>query len=118
MVNNRPQFEAIRIPQHKLVVETIKNARVRDNLDCIGINNGKLKYECVWVEDSNPEYWHCFFALDIYGWRDLAPAYGFPRCGCAGLYAVPKNRVPKLAMKIVRATIKVPNRDPLDPFGP
>ncbi|WP_428245649.1 hypothetical protein [Ferrovibrio sp.] len=118
LVDGQPQFEPLRIQQHQFVVDTIKNARPRRNLDRIEINNGKLVYECVWVKADNADYWSCFFALDVCGWRDLAPAYGFPRCGCAGLYTVPAGELPKTAMQLNPGKIRVQNLDPLDPFGP
>jgi hypothetical protein len=33
--------------------------------------SSKLRYECVWCRADSGDLWICFFALDIYNWKDL-----------------------------------------------
>ena len=46
--NGYYKFSPIR-PQHSLFVKLIKINRIRNSLDRIIANNGKLKYECLWA---------------------------------------------------------------------
>jgi len=104
-------------PQHRLIVETIKVNRLKRNIDRLECNKGKLVYECVWCQsDTGP--WMCFFALDLYGWKDLGRTKGIPARGCAGFYVPPSQTLPATATRAVASSIIIPNLDPLDPFGP
>jgi hypothetical protein len=79
------------LPQHILFVQTIKEQRMRNALDLIIANNGKLVYECVWGEENRKSCWFCFFALDIYNWKNLGRTpYQLAR-GCAGCYRRPST---------------------------
>jgi hypothetical protein len=102
--------------QHFLVVDTIKTNRAKNNLDRIQCNNGKLLYECVWLQ-SDGGLWICVFALDIYGWKDLGDTPHLPARGCAGFYLLPSGSAPESATKAVTSMVIIPNFDPLDPFG-
>lgn len=104
-------------PQHRMFVEVIKLNRLKKNLDRIVNNNGKMKYECVWVQTDNSGPWICIFALDIYAWKDLgSPQFG--QRGCAGFYQLPDGNAPALSTRAAMSQIVPPNTEPLDPFGP
>jgi hypothetical protein len=105
-------------PQHLKFVEVIKANRVRNNLDRICSNRGKLTYECVWVrmQAQTASPWACVFALDLYDWKDLgAPELG--QRGCAGCYLLPDGRRPHKGTAEIISKVLVPNYEPLDPFG-
>jgi hypothetical protein len=103
-------------PQHRKIVEVIKTQRALGNLDRILSNNGKLIYECVWVQASDGR-WTCMFALDIYGWKDLGDTGMYPARGCAGIYIGKAGDPPPAASCHKPLAVTVPNLDPLDPFG-
>jgi hypothetical protein len=115
--------------QHFAIVQTIKNQRAIGNVDRIVSNNGKLTYECVWVwaEDVNAvmsgqrpmmRRRACFFALDIYGWKELGDVGQFPARGCAGAYSLPDGHAPAGASLYIESATVAANQDPWDPFGP
>jgi hypothetical protein len=110
-------IEPMKEPQHRIIVETIKTNRAKQNLDRIHTHDAKLRYEAVWVQ-SDQGVWMCFFGLDIYDWIDLGDAGIQQRRGCAGCYALPSGGYPASATRAVSIPIVVPNRYPLDPFGP
>jgi hypothetical protein len=116
LVNGRAVLEPLRVRQHQIIVETIVSNRIRDNFDRIACNNGKLIYECVWQQADNGGPWMCFFALDIYDWKDLGRTEVLPPRGCAGFYVTPTRTVPGNATKGVKSSIIIPVRDRLDPF--
>jgi hypothetical protein len=115
---NDVRIEGIK-PQHLKLVEVIKANRARNNLDRICSNNGKLIYECVWIqmqaEGSNP--WGCAFALNLYDWKDLGTAAPLAGRGCAGFYLLPTGDRPTTATPEIHSRIQLPNYEPLDPFG-
>ncbi len=115
-VNGRAVVVPLRI-QHPVIVQTIVSNRVRDNLDRISCNKGKMRYECVWQQADNGGHWLCFFALDIYDWKDLGRSYVQPARGCAGVYITPAGTVPAGATKGVKSSIIIPVSDPLDAFA-
>jgi hypothetical protein len=104
------------LPQHELFVRVLKENRAADRLDRIQCNNGKLTYECVWVQlDSGP--WMCIFAVNLYDWKDLGDVNNFDARGCAGSYCVPEGSRPSLATTATKLQLEIRNLDPLDPFG-
>lgn len=105
------------LPQHRVIVSTIKTNRVYYNLDTITSNNRKLKYECVWVRSDDRRAWICCLALNIYDWKDLGSTPIQPSQGCAGLYVLPSADVPPHASKAIQSRIVIPNLDPLDAFA-
>ncbi len=105
-------------PQHLRFVERLKLNRAYNNLDRVTRNNNKLIYECVWYRADGNGPWLCIFGLDIYDWKDLGRTHMSPARGCAGYYVLTSGGVPQNATAGVASTIVVPNRDPLDPFGP
>ena len=71
------------MPQHALIVESIKRNRAFGNIDRIVCNNGKLRYDCVWGEADDHSQWICMFGLDIYDWKDLGShTDAIPARGC------------------------------------
>jgi hypothetical protein len=105
-------------PQHRLFVQAIKDNRARGNLDRVQCNKGKLTYECVWHQANNIGPWMCFFALDVYDWKDLGRTRLEPARGCAGAYVLPTGTVPAGAARGAVYAVQVPNYDTLDPFAP
>jgi hypothetical protein len=116
LVNGRAVIEPLRV-QHQIFVETIKSNRLKDNLDRISCNKGKLTYECVWQQADNGGPWMCMFALDIYDWKDLGRTPGLPARGCAGFYITPTQTIPAHATKAVKSSIIIPTSDRLDAFA-
>jgi hypothetical protein len=116
-IEGRIVFEPLK-PQHVTFVQAIKDNRARGNIDRIHCNKGKLKYECVWHQGDNNGPWMCFFALDVYDWKDLGRTRLNPGRGCAGFYILPAGTVPSSAARGAIYTIKAPNYDVLDPFAP
>lgn len=116
LVNGRAVVAPLRV-QHPLFVETIKSNRLRDNLDRISCNKGKLTYECVWQQADNGGPWMCIFALDIYDWKDLGRTGILPARGCAGFYITPTQTVPANGTKAVKSSIIIPTSDRLDAFA-
>jgi hypothetical protein len=112
-----PVFEPL-LPQHRVAVQLLKINRGKRNLDTIKSNNGKFTYECVWQQSDDERVWACFFAIDIYRWKDLGEIGVQPSRGCAGLYVLPSGMLPVTASQATSSPITVPNLDPLDPFGP
>jgi hypothetical protein len=104
-------------PQHAMFVDIIKQNRALRNLDRIVSNGSKLTYECVWWRNTQDGPWLCVFALDIYDWKDLGAAQGFPARGCAGFYHLPSGEHPADAALVKFLTAARSNRDFLDPFG-
>jgi hypothetical protein len=111
------ELDPMKTPQHRVIVETIKINRLKQNLDIIHTHDNKLRYECVWCQ-SDQGVWMCFFALDLYDWRDLGDAGVEPSRGCAGCYAVPNAQAPLSASEALGSTIVIPNFYPLDAFAP
>lgn len=105
------------LPQHPFFVEQIKTNRACNNLDRVVSNKGKMRYECFWMQVDGNGSWMCIFALDIYDWKDLGRTPGHPARGCAGCYVTMSREVPAKAARAKQSPIKVPNSDPLDPFG-
>lgn len=109
--------------QHFAIVQALKNQRALGNVDRIVSNNGKLTYECVWVwavDRNGPMIKRraCFFALDIYSWKQLGDVGQFPARGCAGAYFLPDGHAPARASLYSEAAPVASNEDPWDPFGP
>jgi hypothetical protein len=104
-------------PQHLIFVQTIKDNRARLNIDRVHCNKGNVRYECVWVQSDNNGPWMCFFALDVYDWKDLGKTRLEAARGCAGHYLLPSGIVPSNAARGAIHRVKVPNYDPLDPFA-
>ncbi|HEY4048775.1 MAG TPA: hypothetical protein VGM27_18070 [Acidobacteriaceae bacterium] len=111
-----PVFDPL-LPQHRVAVELIKTNRAKRNLDSIKSNNSKFTYECVWQQSDDKRAWACFFAMDIYQWKDLGGTGVQPSRGCAGLYILPSGQIPAAATQGTSTAILAPNLDPLDPFG-
>jgi len=103
-------------PQHRLFVEVLKRNRMADSLDTIVCNNGKLRYECVWVR-MDDEGWGCIYGLDLYGWKDLGDIHNFEPRGCAGLYRTKDAQCPIGATTATRLDFTFRNEDTLDPFA-
>lgn len=115
--------------QHFKIVQAIKNQRAVENVDLIISNNGKVRYECVWVyaddrttvesgqRQTTPRR-ACFFALDIYNWRQLGDVGVFPARGCAGAYYTSDGQAPIGASLYMKSAQSVDNQDLRDPFGP
>jgi hypothetical protein len=103
--------------QHQLFVETIKLNRMKNSLDRIHTNKGKMVYECVWGQSDNQGPWLCIFALNIYDWKDLGRTSFFLARGCAGCYYTQSGTVPATTTQVSISPILPPNADPLDPFG-
>jgi len=104
-------------PQHLAFVRAIKDNRVKNNLDKIQCNKGNLKYECVWNQADNNGPWMCFFALDVYDWKDLGAARDQDARGCAGFYVLPSGVAPTGAALGIREKGIAANIDVLDPFA-
>ena len=113
---SRVEFQPLRVEQHRLFVETLKQERAGLNIDRIRCYNGKVLYECVW-DQFNDGSWLCVFGLDVHGWADLGDGRNFERRGCAGSYVLPSRGVPALATRAVRSVSAFRNQSPLDPFG-
>jgi hypothetical protein len=103
-------------PQHRVFVSTIKESRSANNVDYLAANNGKLRYECVWVQTTQG-VWVAVFALDIYNWKDLGRLSSGTAKGCVGFYQTPTGVPPERACRQVTLNTEIPNEDPLDPFG-
>jgi hypothetical protein len=116
LVNGKYVFEPI-LPQHFLFVERIKTSRALKNVDAIVCNKGRLKYECVWGQSDHAGPWLCFFALDIYGWKDLGSTPMAPARGCSGSYVTTTGAAPLGAAIVRESPFILPNHDPLDPFA-
>lgn len=106
------------LPQHLVIVDTIKTQRANGNLDKIRSNNGKLVYECVWCQADNRGPWLCFYALNLYDWKDLGLTSGQPARGCAGFYKLRSGMPPPKGTRMIPTSLIVPNLDQLDPFAP
>lgn len=104
-------------PQHSAFVQTIKLNRLKQNLDRISCNKGKLLYECVWNQADNNGPWMCMFAVNVYDWKDLGSTGQHPPRGCAGFYMLADGSKPEDAAQGVSSPIIIPNLDPLDPFS-
>ncbi len=115
LINGRYSFVPL-LPQHALFVQTIKEQRIRNALDRIVANNGKLVYECAWGEADDRSCWFCIFAINIYDWKNLGHTQYQPARGCAGCYQLPKP--PPSATIVGSSRLILPNCDPLDPFSP
>lgn len=105
------------LPQHSLIVQTIKLNRLKSNLDRIVANKGKLVYECVWCQADGNGPWMCMFALNLYDWKDLGAVEGHPARGCAGFYTLADGGFPPGATTGMNSPIIIPNIDKLDPFA-
>ncbi len=103
-------------PQHALFVEKLKRNRMAGTLDTIVCNNGKLRYECVWVQMDDGG-WGCVFGLNLYGWKNLGDIHNFTARGCAGLYRPEDARFPSDSARSTRLAFAVNNEDALDPFA-
>jgi hypothetical protein len=105
-------------PQHMAFVQAIKDNRAKNNLDRIQCNKGNLTYECVWNQADNNGPWMCFFALDVYDWKDLGKTRSQDARGCAGYYVLPSGAVPSEATLGAADRNIASNVDVLDPFAP
>jgi hypothetical protein len=106
------------LQQHIIAVEIIKRNRVAGNLDTVISNNQKLRYECVWRKADSEDAWACFFALDIYDWKDLGShSATIPARGCVGIYMLPSKTAPDGAAFDEGLLIEVLNTDKLDAFA-
>ena len=109
--------------QYLWIVQFIKNQRAGGNVDRIISNNGKVRYECVWVyaagrtklKSIQPA---CLFALDIYDWKTLGDVGVEPARGCVGAYFTSDGQLPIRASIYNQSAPNVGNQDPWDPFGP
>jgi hypothetical protein len=111
------QVEQIR-PQHAAFVRAIKLNRIKRNLDRVVTNKGRFTYECVWGQSDSGGPWMCFFAINVYDWKDLGNTGQHLARGCAGFYICCSQKAPANASKAVSSPIIIPNYDPLDPFAP
>ena len=102
--------------QHEVFVEELKRNRMTGSLDTIICNNGRLKYECVWVR-MDDKGWGCVFALDLYGWKQLGDIHNFEARGCAGLYRTCDATAPVGCAISTVLNFPVENNDRLDPFS-
>lgn len=102
--------------QHRAFVEELKRNRMAGSIDTIVCNNGKLRYECVWVQMSD-RGWGCIFGLDLYGWKKLGDIHNFPARGCAGLYRSESALAPPGSTKATQLQFDVENIDALDSFA-
>lgn len=102
--------------QHYAFVECIKRNRTVGNLDCIQINNEKLRYECVWDQLSDNS-WGCVFALNLYDWKDLGDVNNFQARGCAGMYRLSSGLAPSNACLASKLDLHIDNIDTTDPFS-
>ncbi|MCX5643149.1 MAG: hypothetical protein NTZ17_00445 [Phycisphaerae bacterium] len=113
---NQIVFEETR-PHFLLFVRTIKKNRKAGRVDRISCFNDKCVYECVW-ERTDGGTWACFFALNIYDWKELGDASHQPRRGCVGFYMPTRGRPPQAMIGITRVLeIPIPNAEAFDPFG-
>ena len=117
LVKGRPVFAPLLV-QHPLFIQTIRSNRLRNNLDRIVCNKGKLTYECVWQQADNSGPWMCIFVLDIYDWKDLGRTGVLPARGCAGFYVKPTGTAPASSTRGMPCSIIIPSSDRLDAFGP
>jgi len=115
-VNGVENIEPLK-PQHSLFVQTIKANRAKGNVDRIECNRGNLTYECVWCRADNSGPWACFFALNVYDWKDLGHARGQAARGCAGSYSLLLSAAPERASIADRDTANASGDDLLDPFS-
>ncbi|RKY09952.1 MAG: hypothetical protein DRP66_00925 [Planctomycetota bacterium] len=115
VVRGKLEFNPVPI-HHPVIVETIKKNRRAGRLDEIVCYNGKCKYECAW-ERMDDNTWGCFFALNIYDWKNLGDPANFPRRGCVGWYG-PESGKPENATDGVTRILGIPiaNRDRFDAF--
>jgi hypothetical protein len=106
------------LPQHLLAVDVIKRNRAAGKLDGIIAHRETLRYECVWVKADSGDAHACFFALDIYDWKDLGSHTAeIPARGCVGIYMLPDKTFPLGATLDRESPIAIPNRDVYDPFA-
>ena len=107
------------LEQHVVAVDLIKRNRIVENLDKVISNKQKLRYECVWRKADAADAWACFFALDIYDWKDLGShTEKIPARGCVGIYMLPDKAAPPGATLDSDSRIAVPNSDRFDAFAP
>lgn len=116
MVDGRVVIDVVG-QQHLAFVQAIKDNRAKNNLDKIQCNKGNLTYECVWYQADNNGPWMCFFALDVYDWKDLGKARDQDPRGCAGYYVLPSGKAPSGAALGIAERDIAPNTDKLDPFA-
>ncbi len=116
MVNGNVVVDPI-LPQHLAFVQVIKDNRATNNLDRIHCNKGNLTYECVWNQADNNGPWMCFFALDVYDWKDLGKTQDQDARGCAGFYVIPSGLAPATATLGIFEKDIASNVDALDPFA-
>ncbi|WDQ15441.1 hypothetical protein [Rhodopirellula sp. P2] len=103
------------LDQQYLFVDLIKKNRAAGCIDQIVSNNGKMRYECVWIQmDHGP--WCSVFALQLYDWVKLADT-NFTRRGCTGWYH-PQSGLPERATTGTNLEFAFSNEDLLDAFGP
>jgi hypothetical protein len=114
--DDRIVFDPIK-PQHHAFVQAIKDNRARENLDEIRCNKGKCVYQCVWQQAVNNGLWMCFFALNLYDWKDLGKTKVQPARGCAGCYVLSSGAVLSIAARAASYNIIAPNYDSFDPFA-
>lgn len=98
------------------IADWIKRNRETGSVDSLVANNGKTRFECVWIQ-SHQGPWACVFALTVDNWESLALRRDVgPYRGCVGFYGL--DRKPLEASSETLLVIDIQNRDPLDPFGP
>jgi hypothetical protein len=106
------------LEQHVVAVDLVKRNRVAGNIDVVSSNNEKLRYECVWRKADAADAWACFFALDIYDWKDLGShSAEIPARGCVGIYMLPDRATPPGAALDSDSRIAVTNMDRFDAFA-
>lgn len=104
-------------PHFLLIIEIIKKNRKAGRIDRIECFNSKCIYECAWEKLDDGRF-ACFFALNIYDWKNLVDSRNFPKKGCVGFYLPPTGK-PSNAVEGVTRILEIPcdNTEPLDPFG-
>jgi hypothetical protein len=94
----------------------IKLNRLARNTDRIVTNNGKMRFEAVWVQDDLKRQWMCIWGLDLYGWIGLGDQR-FGRRGCTGGYMRENGRAPEGAARTTKIEAPIDNQETLDAFG-
>lgn len=114
--------------QYLRIVQVLKDQRSINNVDRIVAYNNQLKYECVWVcardsssnlleKSTTKPFRACFFALDIYDWKQLGDVGITQARGCAGMYRSSKGQAPSKASLFSESAPSTANKEPWDPFG-
>lgn len=103
------------LPQHPMVVRSLKKASIAHTTDSLIVRNETCHYECTWGLSDRGEAWVCLFGLQLYDWSRIGDASVAEERGCVGMYVAPSGK-PAAASKITRLEFPVPNVKPLHPF--